>query len=185
MNRESVYLGCVILMMAAISAVSAQDGADGMNSSSVSGAATSNNESLNDTSDESEPADEQADISAENKTATESNISIPATNNAFLMPSKIALGSKNTVASFNRPAFIIGGGGENMMQRASEVRLPAETVMHLSGAINIESSKEPFDIGTRGDGKKLLQNASDEKLPAETIMDLSATVLPRWKIRNI
>jgi len=183
MNRESVYLGCVILMMAAISAVSAQDGADGMNSSSVSGAATSNIESLNDASDEREPADEQADISAENKTATQSNITIPATKNAFLMPSKIALGSKNTVASFNRPAFVIGGGGENMMQRASEVRLPAETVMHLSGAINIESSKEPFNIGS--EGNELLQLASDKKLPAETIMDLSATVLPRYKIRNI
>jgi hypothetical protein len=183
MNRESVYLGCVILMMAAISAVSAQDGAAAINSSIMSGAATSNNASLNDTSDESEPADEQADISAENKTAAESNISIPATNNAFLMPSKIALGSKNTVASFNRPAFIIGGGGEKMMQRASEVRLPAETVMHLSGAINIESSKEPFDIGSGGN--ELLQLASDKKLPAETIMDLSATVLPRYKIRNI
>ena len=99
------------------------------------------------------------------------------------MPSEITLGSKSKIASFKKPAFVIGGGGDNMMQRAKEARLPAETVMDLSRAINIQSSKKPLDMGV--DGKELLQLASDEKLPAETIMDLSANVLPRYKIRNI
>lgn len=182
MKRESVYLGCVILMMAAISAVSAQEGAAAINGSIVSDAATSSNASLNDTSDESELAEDQTGISAENKTAAECNISIPATNNTCIMPSKIILGSRNKVASFKKPAFVIGGGGENMMQRANEVRLSAETVMDLSRAINIESSKEPFAIGA--DWKELPQLDSDE-VPAETIMALSATVLPRYKIRNV
>jgi len=99
------------------------------------------------------------------------------------MPTNITLGSKNKIASFKMPAFVIGGRGDNMMQRANEVRLPAETVMDLSRAINIESFKKPFNMGV--DGKELLQLASDVKLPAETIMDISANVLPHYKIRNI
>lgn len=183
MNRKSVFLGCVILTMAAISAVSAQGDAAAVNVSTVSCAATSTNASLNDTSDESVLAEDQAAISEEKKNIAECNISIPATNNTCIMPSEITLGSKSKIASFKKPAFVIGGGGDNMMQRAKEARLPAETVMDLSRAINIQSSKKPLDMGV--DGKELLQLASDEKLPAETIMDLSANVLPRYKIRNI
>lgn len=183
MNRKSVFLGCVILTMAAISVTSAQGGAAAINASNVSCAATSTNASLNDTSDESGLAQNQAAISAQEKTAAECNVSIPATNNTCIMPTNITLGSKNKIASFKKPAFVIGGGGDNMMQRANEVRLPAETVMDLSRAINIESFKEPFDMGV--DGIELLQLASHAKLPAETIMDISANVLPHYKIRNI
>ena len=183
MNRKSVFLGCVILTMAAISAASAQGGSAATNVSTVSSAATSTNASLNDTSDESGQAQNQAAISAEKKTAAECNISIPATSNTCIMPTSITLGSKNKIASFRKPAFVIGGGGDNMMQRANEVMLPAETIMDLSWAINIKSSQKPLDMGI--DRKQLLQLASDVNLSAETIMDLSANVLPRYKIRNI
>ena len=70
-----------------------------------------------------------------------------------------------------------------MMQRANEARLPAKTVMDLSRAINIETPTKTFDI--KGDGGELLNRTSAYGLPAETVMDLSATVLPRYKIRNI
>ncbi len=171
MNRKYVYSGCVILMMAAILTVSAQEGGGAINGTIVSDTAKSFNESLNDTS-------EEAGISAQNKTAAECNISSPK-NNTYIMP----LGSKNEVASFQRPAFVIGGGGEDMMQRANESRLPAKTVMGLSRAINIETSNKTFDI--KGDGRELLNRTSAYRLPAETVMDLSAVVLPRYKIRNI
>lgn len=178
MNRKYVYSGCVILMMAAILTVSAQEGGGAINGTIVSGATKSCNESLNETSEKSELAEAQAGISAQNKTAAECNISIPK-NNTYIMP----LGSKNEVASFQRPAFVIGGGGEYMMQRANEARLPAKTVMDLSRAINIETPTKTFDI--KGDGGELLNRTSAYGLPAETVMDLSATVLPRYKIRNI
>lgn len=178
MNRKYVYSGCVIIMMAAILTVSTQEGGGAINGTIVSDTAKSFNESLNDTSEESELAEAQAGISAQNKTAAECNISSPK-NNTYIMP----LGSKNEVASFQRPAFVIGGEGEDMMQRANESRLPAKTVMGLSRAISIETSKKTFDI--KGDGRELLNRTSAYRLPAETVMDLSAAVLPRYKIRNI
>ena len=161
MNRESVYLGCVILMMAAISAASAQD-----------------RTSLNDTSAKLE----------QNKTAIfEGNMTAPNCNDSINKPGVIEVGGARNVSCINPVLlpFAITRNKEILPQKAYDAGLPAETIMDLSGAFNIEHSKKPSAFAIGGDGKKFLKLASDEKLPAETIMDLSATVLPRWKIRNI
>jgi hypothetical protein len=162
MNRESVYLGCVILMMAAISAASAQDGTSSNNAS--------------------------AKLEQNQAAIFEGNMTAPKCNDSINKPQEIKVGGAKDVSCIN-PAmlpFAIARNKEILPKKAYDAGLPAETVMDLSGLINIESMK-PIDrlLAIVGDGEELLQNASKLKLPAETIMDLSATVLPRWKIHNL
>lgn len=155
MSRESVYFGCAILVMLAISTASAQDGA-----------------SLNNASVESE---QNLTTICEESTAS---LECDKVNK----PPTIKVGGARN-ASCGKLIFSITGEGEELLQKADCAGLPAETVMGLSGAINIRSSKTPF--GIVGDGKEVLQQAFKERLPAETVMDLSAIVLPRYKIRNL
>lgn len=155
MSRKSVYFGCAILMILAISTASAQDGA-----------------SLNNASDKSK----------QNMTVICEESAVSLECDEINKPPTIIVGGAKS-ASCGKLIFSITGEGKELLQEANCAGLPAETVMDLSGAINIRSSNTPFGIG--GDGKEMLQQAFKERLPAETVMGLSATVLPRYKIRNI
>jgi hypothetical protein len=175
MSKRSIQFACVLFMLAAILAVSAQENTTALNNATMNNTTLLNNTTLTEvtvlpteTANETAPA-----VSAENESAPASEI-IPAQNETPIAPTE-AVVSQNETAPAPETAT-----SENVT--AALETIPAVPVLQPGGMQIGSPQRTTFAIGgiTRTpnqftiNGNSLAQGAYEIGLPAETIMDLSA-----------
>lgn len=178
MSKSSIQFACILFMLAAILAVSAQD------STAVLNNATMNNTTLLNNTTEIAPANGSIIAAANESTIEVAALPVEAANETAL----------NETASNETAAAPVVAAAENDTQVAlteavaSEnatqtiEAIPAIPIVQPSGISIGTSQKTTFAISGIGrtpnqfsiDGKALAQGAYEVGLPAKTIMDLSA-----------
>lgn len=181
MSRQSVLFACLLFMMAATFAASAQE-IPAVDESVVNGAVSLNNTTLNATSNvtsnDTAIAPPIGAIPAANETIA------PSANETQPEVTEIASDLNESLSAENETA-----SAEDLTMH--EIAVPAASlvgsdavasVMALGGANKIASSQSAFAIGGGAStpnpfsigGRYLPEEAYDAGLPAETIMDLSS-----------
>lgn len=174
MIKRAIILACVLFMLAAVLAVSAQENTVALNNASMNNTTLSNNTTQNATT--SEPI-----IVVANENVIEAPIEIiPAQNETLLAPIEVIAAQNETVPAQETNL------SENATATVEEIAVVEETIagpVLQPGAMQIGSPQRTvFAIGGIGtspnlfsiDGKALAQGAYEVGLPAKTIMDLSA-----------
>ncbi|MFZ3148513.1 MAG: hypothetical protein WA137_05680 [Methanothrix sp.] len=162
MSKRSIQFACVLFMLAAILAVSAQENTTTLNNATMNNTTLLNNTTINATI--SEPVGVAA-----NETVIEAPIeSVPAAIEIIPAQNETAP-AQDTNLSENVTAVAepVSSIPAVLQQGATQIVSPQRAVFAIGGSGTSPSS---FSI----DGKSLAQGAYEVGLPAKTIMDLSA-----------
>lgn len=180
MSRQSVLFTCLLFMMAASVAASAQE-IPAINESVVNGAVSLNNTTMNATSNAT--LNDTAIAPPLEATLAANETMPPAANETQPAEDGVASDLNESLSAENETA-----SAENLAMQ--EIAAPAASlggsdavasVRALGGANRIASSQSAFAIGGGAStpnlfsigGRYMLKEAYDAGLPAETIMDLS------------